>query len=125
MLTPHQLYRLVTLALALSLLFRVSSLAAAAPPAVDFENGEIAVVMDQEPQWLNSVRATDQVSFMVLDHISEGLLTYNENNELVARRWPGGRSGSARARFRFCLAARRRPIQRRRICLPDAQPGQR
>jgi oligopeptide transport system substrate-binding protein len=62
----------------------------AAPVAVDSELREISIVMDQEPQWLNTVRATDQISFMVLDHISEGLMTYDVNNELmggVAERW--------------------------------------
>ncbi|MCZ6830304.1 MAG: peptide ABC transporter substrate-binding protein [Gammaproteobacteria bacterium] len=62
----------------------------AAPPAVDQSKNEIAIVMSQEPQWLNTVKATDQVSFIVLDHISEGLMTYDINNELVggvAVRW--------------------------------------
>ncbi len=68
----------------------IVSNAAAAPTAVDFERNEIAIVMAQEPQWLNTVRATDQVSFMVLDHISEGLMTYDVNGQLmggVAERW--------------------------------------
>jgi oligopeptide transport system substrate-binding protein len=67
-----------------------SPLSRAAPPAVDHANNEIAIVMSQEPQWLNTVKATDQISFIVLDHISEGLMTYNAHNELVggvAERW--------------------------------------
>ncbi len=62
----------------------------AAPPGIDHERNEIAIVMTQEPQWLNSIKATDQVSFIVLDHISEGLMTYNVDNQLiggVAERW--------------------------------------
>jgi oligopeptide transport system substrate-binding protein len=68
----------------------VASPAWSVPPAVDVEAGEISIVMTQEPQWLNSIKATDQVSFIVLDHISEGLMTYDVNNELVgaaAERW--------------------------------------
>jgi len=67
-----------------------SPFAAALPPAVDIENNEISFVMTQEPQWLNTVKATDQVSFSVLDHISEGLMTLDINNHLVggvAERW--------------------------------------
>ena len=39
---------------------------------------------------MNTVKATDQISFILLDHISEGLMTYDINNELtggVAKRW--------------------------------------
>ena len=62
----------------------------AVPPAIDFASNEIAIVLSQEPQWLNTVKATDQISFILLDHISEGLMTYDINNELtggVAKRW--------------------------------------
>jgi oligopeptide transport system substrate-binding protein len=57
---------------------------------VDHDKGEISITMTQEPQWLNSVKATDQVSFFVLDHISEGLMTYDIDGKLVggvAERW--------------------------------------
>ncbi len=67
-----------------------SAAAFAVPPAIDPDNNEIAVAMTEEPQWLNSVRATDQVSFMVLDHITEGLMALDVNNNLVggvAERW--------------------------------------
>ena len=72
------------------LLVLASLLAWSLPPAVDIANNEISMVMSQEPQWLNTVRATDQVSFIVLDHISEGLMSHDINNELVggvAYRW--------------------------------------
>ncbi|MEM0953471.1 MAG: peptide ABC transporter substrate-binding protein [Pseudomonadota bacterium] len=62
----------------------------AVPPAIDPANREIAIAIREEPQYLSSIRATDQISFMVLDHISEGLLTLDENNNLaagVAERW--------------------------------------
>jgi oligopeptide transport system substrate-binding protein len=63
---------------------------AAVPPGIDQVNNEIAVVIEQEPQWLNTIRSTDQVSFIVLDHITEGLMTHDIDNELVggvAQRW--------------------------------------
>jgi oligopeptide transport system substrate-binding protein len=72
------------------LLALTSQLVAALPPAVDFENNEISMVMTQEPQWLNTVKATDQVAFILIDHITEGLMTHDINNELVggvAYRW--------------------------------------
>jgi oligopeptide transport system substrate-binding protein len=64
--------------------------AAAVPPAVDPVNNEISIAMTQEPQWLTTIKATDQVSFLVLDHITEGLMTQDVNNNLVggvAERW--------------------------------------
>jgi oligopeptide transport system substrate-binding protein len=67
-----------------------AGLAYAVPPAIDPVNNEISVVITEEPQWLNTIKATDQVSFTLIDHISEGLMTYNLNNELVggvAERW--------------------------------------
>ncbi|MEP5765756.1 MAG: peptide ABC transporter substrate-binding protein [Halieaceae bacterium] len=67
-----------------------ASSALAVPPAVDVANNEISIVMDQEPQWLNTVKATDAVSFRVLDHITEGLMTLDANNKVVggaAERW--------------------------------------
>jgi oligopeptide transport system substrate-binding protein len=78
------------LVLATAMAGLLPQIARAVPPAVDFESGEIAMVMTQEPQWLNSIKATDQVSFIVLDHISEGLMTYDVDNRLVggvAERW--------------------------------------
>ncbi len=58
--------------------------------AVDRARNEISIVMTEEPQWLNTVRATDAVSFIVLDHITEGLMSYDQQNRLtggVAERW--------------------------------------
>ncbi len=64
--------------------------AAAVTPAVDPINNEISVSVDQEPQWLTSIKATDSMSFQILDHITEGLVTRDVNNRLVpgvAERW--------------------------------------
>jgi oligopeptide transport system substrate-binding protein len=72
------------------LLACTATAALAITPAVDPVNNEISIVMSQEPQWLNTVKATDQVSFIVLDHITEGLMTHDINNNLiggVAERW--------------------------------------
>jgi oligopeptide transport system substrate-binding protein len=71
-------------------LLALAPLLQAAPQAVDQDNNEIAIVISEEPQWLTTIKATDQISFIVLDHISEGLMTYNIDNELtggVAQRW--------------------------------------
>ena len=68
----------------------VLSVAGQVPPAVDPPNNEIAVALSEEPRWLNTIKATDQVSFTIIDHISEGLLTHSVDNELtggVAERW--------------------------------------
>jgi oligopeptide transport system substrate-binding protein len=72
------------------LLLSVGQPAVAVPPAVDTQNNEISIVMDQEPQWLNTVKATDAVSFRILDHITEGLMALDIDNRLVggvAERW--------------------------------------
>lgn len=73
------------------LVFSLASLLAyAVPPAIDRVNNEISVVITEEPQWLNTVKSTDQVSFIVLDHITEGLMTHDIDNRLVggvAERW--------------------------------------
>jgi len=57
---------------------------------VDVKSREIAIALSTEPPSLNSVKATDAESFRIIDHISEGLMTYDMNNQLtggVAERW--------------------------------------
>ncbi|MEQ9004877.1 MAG: peptide ABC transporter substrate-binding protein, partial [Pseudomonadales bacterium] len=57
---------------------------------VDPTTGTITAVLREEPPQLNSSMSTDQVSGMVLGHLKEGLLRYDEHNELapgVAERW--------------------------------------
>ena len=51
--------------------------------AVDAATGTITLNLAQEPPQLDSTKATDQVSGMVLGHVMEGLLRYDENNDLV------------------------------------------
>ena len=57
---------------------------------VDFENQTITVAIEQEPPQLNSAKATDQVSGMVLGHLMEGLVRYDRRCRVVpgvATRW--------------------------------------
>ncbi len=52
--------------------------------AIDAATGTITLNLSQEPPQLDSTKATDQVSGMVLGHVMEGLLRYDSNNNLVA-----------------------------------------
>jgi oligopeptide transport system substrate-binding protein len=61
-----------------------------AEPGVDSAAQRIRIVLRSEPPNLNSVQATDVVSSFVLNHLMEGLLSYDARNELiagVAERW--------------------------------------
>jgi oligopeptide transport system substrate-binding protein len=51
--------------------------------AVDFRNNTITSYLREEPPQLNSMLATDAVSSVVLGHVMEGLLRYDEHHELV------------------------------------------
>jgi len=58
--------------------------------AVDPKTGTVTLFLSQEPPQLNASLATDQVSGMILGHLMEGLLHYDEHNRLapgVAERW--------------------------------------
>jgi oligopeptide transport system substrate-binding protein len=66
---------------------------------VDVRARAISIALEQEPPQLDSSRATDHVSHMVLGHIMEGLLRYDVRGELVpgvAERWD---IGTERATF--------------------------
>ncbi|MEZ5559460.1 MAG: peptide ABC transporter substrate-binding protein [Pseudomonadales bacterium] len=66
---------------------------AGASSGVDPATRTITATLREEPPQLNSTRATDQVSGMVLGHVMEGLLRYDENNQLapgMAERWQIG-----------------------------------
>ena len=57
---------------------------------VDFENQTITVAITQEPPQMNSMKATDQVSGLVLGHLMEGLVRYDRRGRIepgVAERW--------------------------------------
>ena len=87
-----------------------SAAALAVPPAVDPVNNEISIVLAEEPQWLNTIKATDQIGFIVIDHITEGLMTRDAQGNLaggVAQRW---KLTDDRATF---WLRKKRPLERR------------
>jgi oligopeptide transport system substrate-binding protein len=58
--------------------------------AIDFETKTITTSIRDEPPQLDSTRTTDSYSGMILGHVMEGLLRYDEHNDLapgVAERW--------------------------------------
>lgn len=50
---------------------------------VDATTRTITLSLDDEPPQLDSTRTTDQVSFLVLGHIMEGLLRYDEHGRIA------------------------------------------
>ena len=52
--------------------------------AVNLATGTITLNLAQEPPQLDSTKATDQVSGMILGHVMEGLLRYDANDDLIA-----------------------------------------
>jgi oligopeptide transport system substrate-binding protein len=80
----------IILGLVVTLLFQSVCLAEFETSSVDYENQEITIVLTQEPPQLNSMKATDQVSIMVLGHVMEGLVRYDRRGNIipgVAERW--------------------------------------
>jgi oligopeptide transport system substrate-binding protein len=74
--------------------------------AYDVAAQRITVPIDYEPPELDSSKVTDQVSNFVIGHTMEGLLRYDEHNELapgVAERWE---IGERTARFYLRESAR-------------------
>ncbi len=58
--------------------------------SVNFETQTITIALSQEPPQLNSMKATDQVSILVLSHVMEGLVRYDRRGNIipgVAERW--------------------------------------
>ena len=80
-------------ALLMVLLSWASALTGSGPStlnAIDAESGTLTLQLSTEPPQLDSTRATDSVSIMVLGHVMEGLLRFDANNQLVpgvAERW--------------------------------------
>jgi len=67
-----------------------SSAAGMSRMAVDVENNTITSYLREEPPQMDSMRASDAVSAIVMYHVMEGLLRYDANGELVggvAERW--------------------------------------
>ena len=78
------------LMLSLSWASSLTGAASGSNDAVDPATGTLTVFLREEPPQLNSSLSTDQVSGSVLGHVMEGLLRYNEHNQLapgVAERW--------------------------------------
>ena len=63
---------------------RCTGTRSASKGAIDVASGTITLNLAQEPPQLDSTKATDQVSGMVLGHVMEGLLRYDLDNNLVA-----------------------------------------
>ena len=67
-----------------------SALAQVDATSVDAKNQIITIALAQEPPQLNSMKATDQVSIMILSHLMEGLVRYDRRGNVVpgvAERW--------------------------------------
>ena len=65
--------------------------------AADYATGTVTLAMSQEPPQLDSTRSTDQVSIAVLGHVMEGLLRYDQDDQLVggvAERWEIGETSA-------------------------------
>jgi oligopeptide transport system substrate-binding protein len=73
-----------------AILTTATALAQVDATSVDFRNQTITIALTQEPPQLNSMKATDQVSILVLGHIMEGLVRYDRRGNIipgVAERW--------------------------------------
>ncbi|MDG2420383.1 MAG: peptide ABC transporter substrate-binding protein [Gammaproteobacteria bacterium] len=58
--------------------------------AINEERNSITIALAEEPPQLDSTRATDASSFIVIAHTMEGLISYDDNDQLtpgVAERW--------------------------------------
>jgi len=65
--------------------------------AIDYETKKMQIVMGTEPPDLNYLKATDQVSFFIIEHVMEGLLAYGPKGELIpgiAERWEINEKGA-------------------------------
>ena len=51
--------------------------------SVDYENQIITIALTQEPPQLNGMKATDQVSILVLSHVMEGLVRYDRRGRII------------------------------------------
>ena len=87
---------IVSFVLLLSLLGYLTTLSdsrSVSSGAVDVATNTITLALSEEPPQLDSTRATDQVSGMLLGHVMEGLLRYDSDDNLtqgVAESWTHG-----------------------------------
>jgi oligopeptide transport system substrate-binding protein len=88
---------IVLLLLGLSWASSLTATGSISTDAVDSETNTLTLFLREEPPQLNSSLSTDQVSGMVLGHVMEGLLRYDENNRLapgVAESWEISENGA-------------------------------
>ncbi|MEX0617381.1 MAG: peptide ABC transporter substrate-binding protein [Pseudohongiellaceae bacterium] len=86
----YALAAIVVLLVLLSFAMSYTTSASGIGQAIDAENNQITIAIRQEPPQMDHTRTTDVQSFTVLAHVMEGLLTYDDNNELapgMAERW--------------------------------------
>ncbi|MEZ5687421.1 MAG: peptide ABC transporter substrate-binding protein [Caenibius sp.] len=86
------LYALLAILAVIALMAALSwaSGSAGGAPAVDPRTKTITVTLGDEPPQLNSSLSADQISAHILGHVEEGLLRFDEHNQLapgVAERW--------------------------------------
>lgn len=58
--------------------------------AIDYQNKNISITLGAEPPSLNTLHASDQVSFFILEHVMEGLLALDAQGKLIpgiAKHW--------------------------------------
>jgi len=58
--------------------------------SADYDTQTITIALAQEPPQLNGMKATDQVSILLLSHLMEGLVRYDRRGKIVpgvAERW--------------------------------------
>ncbi len=75
---------------ALLLIFSSTALAQVAATSANPETQTITIALTQEPPQLNSMKATDTVSILILSHVMEGLVRYDRRGNIVpgvAERW--------------------------------------
>jgi len=74
----------------LNLLASLTASVTGSSSAVDIANNTITIRLSEEPPQLDSTLLTDQVSGVVIGHVMEGLLRYDQNQRLapgMAERW--------------------------------------
>ena len=95
-LTKYAVYALllcVALLILLGFVTEKFNVGATSTSAVNFEDNTITLSLTSEPPQMDSTRATDMVSGMLLGHIMEGLIRYGPENEIlpgVAESWEMG-----------------------------------
>ncbi len=75
---------------AMVVLFTQLAIAQVDATSADYDTQTITIALAQEPPQLNGMKATDQVSILLLSHLMEGLVRYDRRGKIipgVAERW--------------------------------------